>query len=121
MESWKTRRVFTFLAAVATFAALAGVTSTVVSRGATPNESFLLACVWGCLSPLFLGTAYCAGKWSRTQSGDRTRKPFCPRCDYNLRGLSEARCPECGERFTLEQLWSAWVRAYVGVENENEL
>jgi len=24
---------------------------------------------------------------------------FCPLCDYNLRGLSEPRCPECGFRF----------------------
>ena len=23
----------------------------------------------------------------------------CPLCDYNLRGISEARCPECGYRF----------------------
>ena len=23
----------------------------------------------------------------------------CPMCDYNLRGLAEARCPECGYRF----------------------
>jgi hypothetical protein len=23
----------------------------------------------------------------------------CPLCDYNLRGLSEPRCPECGHRF----------------------
>lgn len=24
---------------------------------------------------------------------------LCPRCDYDLRGLTEARCPECGLRF----------------------
>ena len=28
----------------------------------------------------------------------------CPLCGYNLAGLSEARCPECGGRFTLEQI-----------------
>jgi hypothetical protein len=28
----------------------------------------------------------------------------CPNCGYNLTGLSEARCPECGSRFTLDQL-----------------
>lgn len=27
---------------------------------------------------------------------------FCPLCDYNLRGLIESRCPECGYRF----LWT---------------
>ena len=28
----------------------------------------------------------------------------CPVCGYNMTGLSEARCPECGTRFTLDQL-----------------
>src|SRR4029077_14776781 len=28
----------------------------------------------------------------------------CPLCDYNLRGLSEPRCPECGHRSTWDEL-----------------
>jgi hypothetical protein len=28
----------------------------------------------------------------------------CPICGYSLAGLREARCPECGTRFTLDQL-----------------
>lgn len=28
----------------------------------------------------------------------------CPTCGYNLTGLSEPRCPECGSKFTLDQL-----------------
>jgi hypothetical protein len=28
----------------------------------------------------------------------------CPICDYDLRGLVEPRCPECGYRFTWEEL-----------------
>jgi hypothetical protein len=28
----------------------------------------------------------------------------CPNCGYNLTGLSEARCPECGSRFTIDEL-----------------
>jgi hypothetical protein len=28
----------------------------------------------------------------------------CPECGYNLRGLSEQRCPECGRPFTFEEL-----------------
>jgi hypothetical protein len=31
----------------------------------------------------------------------------CPICGYALTGLSEARCPECGARFTLDQLFAA--------------
>ena len=29
---------------------------------------------------------------------------LCPFCGYNLSGLREARCPECGASFTLDQL-----------------
>ena len=31
----------------------------------------------------------------------------CPTCGYNLTGLKEARCPECGSQFTLDQLLEA--------------
>ena len=31
----------------------------------------------------------------------------CPLCGYNLTGLREARCPECGASFTLEELTAA--------------
>ena len=40
-----------------------------------------------------------APDWSAT-SGDVR----CPLCDYDLRGLSEPRCPECGYRFTWAEL-----------------
>jgi hypothetical protein len=29
---------------------------------------------------------------------------LCPICGYNLSGLREARCPECGASFTLDEL-----------------
>ena len=32
---------------------------------------------------------------------------FCPRCGYNMTGLYESRCPECGTRLTLDQLYAA--------------
>ena len=31
----------------------------------------------------------------------------CPRCDYNLTGVTENRCPECGEPFDVESLCRA--------------
>jgi len=33
-----------------------------------------------------------------------SRDILCPLCDYNLRGLSEPRCPECGYRFAWPHL-----------------
>jgi hypothetical protein len=31
----------------------------------------------------------------------------CLKCGYSMRGLSEARCPECGTRYTLDELLAA--------------
>jgi hypothetical protein len=31
----------------------------------------------------------------------------CPTCGYNLTGLRETRCPECGTQFTVDQLLAA--------------
>lgn len=36
-----------------------------------------------------------------------TASVSCPVCGYNLTGLAEARCPECGGAFTLDQLFAA--------------
>lgn len=33
--------------------------------------------------------------------------PTCPKCGYNLSGLTQTRCPECGCEYTLERLWQA--------------
>ena len=30
----------------------------------------------------------------------------CPHCGYNLTGLHEARCPECGTQYTLNELFA---------------
>lgn len=37
---------------------------------------------------------------------------FCPLCDYNLRGLIEPRCPECGYRFSWPELLEAHRRIH---------
>ena len=35
------------------------------------------------------------------------RSVSCPVCDYSMAGLREARCPECGTHYTLDQLIAA--------------
>jgi hypothetical protein len=32
---------------------------------------------------------------------------ICPACGYNLTGLRDCRCPECGATFTLDELFAA--------------
>jgi hypothetical protein len=36
----------------------------------------------------------------------RTLKVSCPACGYDLQGLTECRCPECGEQYTIDQLYA---------------
>ena len=54
-----------------------------------------------------MGRAKPAAAPAPTWAGMATRPddvPHCPLCDYDLRGLTEPRCPECGYRFTWEEL-----------------
>jgi hypothetical protein len=36
-----------------------------------------------------------------------TDEILCPLCEYNLRGLAEPRCPECGFKFAWQELFDA--------------
>jgi uncharacterized paraquat-inducible protein A len=40
----------------------------------------------------------------------------CPTCGYNLTGLSEARCPECGSKFTLNELMALQLKTDKEIE-----
>jgi hypothetical protein len=41
---------------------------------------------------------------ARRLANSGTDAVVCPTCGYNLTGLKESRCPECGTQFTLDQL-----------------
>ena len=50
----------------------------------------------------------------------REHEARCPLCDYNLRGLSRPRCPECGQELKLdvrlaEPFLAAWVTLVVAL------
>ena len=40
----------------------------------------------------------------------------CPACGYNLTGLREARCPECGAQYTLDQLVASTMESHGELE-----
>jgi uncharacterized membrane protein YfcA len=76
----------------------------------------------------FAAVLWCAAtsmRWRETSaerverlSGQSGRALVCPACGYNLTGLREARCPECGAEFTLDALYAAQpARAISDVEN----
>lgn len=61
---------------------------------------FFAAALW------FIGTAWL---WRRTDEITITRGELgdgvlCPQCNYNLNGLKEVKCPECGWTSTVDQL-----------------
>ncbi len=36
------------------------------------------------------------GAWPAGREQERQRQGLCVRCEYDLRGIGSARCPECG-------------------------
>jgi len=108
---WTGRRVALTLISIPA-CALVGVISLVVMAGPAPQDE----------GALFIGSTIAVSIWltvtvliwreTPSERIDRIRRAtngalFCPKCGYNMTGLHEARCPECGTRFTLDQLVAA--------------
>jgi hypothetical protein len=61
-----------------------------------------LAPIW---AALLIVLGYAIGCWlSRNRSFHSEYPPFCRKCGYSLRGLPEARCPECGTEFPSDRV-----------------
>lgn len=87
-----------------------GLLATMVLNG--PDETFV-AFVASTLGILFwLASTVIFWRETPAERADRIAREagrliVCPKCGYNLMGLYEAMCPECGTRFTLDQLYGA--------------
>ena len=95
------------LLAVASGGAFAGLLAT-VSREIPYGIALLLGgggvpIVW-VLATVFLWRETPAERLARMSNLLGHPTVLCPFCGYNLSGLREARCPECGGSFTLEEL-----------------
>lgn len=87
------------------FASLLASTNDSVLTGVLVFSTVLIPLVW-LISTVFI--------WRETpaERGDRIHRSttaaiICPTCGYNLTGLNESRCPECGSGFTLDELLAA--------------
>ena len=89
-----------------------GVVRTLEATGSGPRSEFALGASVGLLV-WTMGTCFL---WAETPQEKRIRErrlpvgPRCLRCGYNMKGLSEAQCPECGARYTLDELLLAPVQ-----------
>lgn len=127
---WTTLRKWGTLL-LAPLALLAGVLlGTLGTAGLWGPEPDLIAFIASTLAILFwLGSTALLWQETAAERAERLRQSAgdavrCPRCGYNLTGLYEAACPECGSRFTLDQLYGAQHReviadaAEAGIERE---
>lgn len=57
-----------------------------------------------------------ASERAQRVSGSSRSTVACPTCGYNLTGLTEARCPECGSKFTLDELIALQPKVEVEIE-----
>jgi len=107
----RTRIVLTAVSVIAAVIPAAFVYGVIVSMEKRADEVAIIvsgmvwALTWLALTALI---------WRETASERRERLArlgvdaiACPTCGYNLTGLREARCPECGSQFTLDQLYAA--------------
>jgi hypothetical protein len=108
---WTRRRVWNTalagLVAVAGGAAFAGALRA-VARALPPGIALLLGgagvpIMW-VLATVLLWRETPAERLARMSSLVGGASVLCPVCGYNLSGLREARCPECGGSFTLDEL-----------------
>lgn len=102
------RRIFTVLAALVALivAALAGTAASfIVSMrpGITTFLGGLLAIVLWLIFTVFIWRETPTERAQRLAASP-ANSISCPTCGYNLTGLTESRCPECGSKFTLNEL-----------------
>ena len=112
---WTPARVGGTVAAAAAAVAVAGVFSLVLASafmngGDTASFALFLGGVLSILlwlfATVFLWRETAAERAARV-AGAGSSAVTCPTCGYNLTGLADARCPECGSRFTLDELLAA--------------
>ena len=107
--AWTALRVTrTLLAAIG--ALVVGLIAGVITAGAISGGEGFGAFVGGVLAILLwlIATVFTwretAAERAKRVAGSSRSAVSCPTCGYNLTGLTESRCPECGSTFTLDEL-----------------
>jgi predicted MFS family arabinose efflux permease len=94
-----------FVACIACGAVIGGVFGAITNEDEVGHivASMTWALLWYGSTPLI----WCERKAEHAaRLGTMGIDMACPNCGYNLTGLREARCPECGSQFTLDELFA---------------
>lgn len=101
------RRLLTLIAGAGAIGFSAAVAILINDAIQVPGAAVMLS---GTLAPIaWVFSTILIWRESRAERMERVRNESagavsCPLCGYNLTGLREARCPECGGQFTLQDL-----------------
>ncbi len=121
---WSPARVSGTAAAAVAAVVVGGAVAAVISAafvGGSEKVGFILflggvlAILLWLVATIFLWRETAAERAARVGAGGGS-SVACPTCGYNLTGLAEARCPECGSRFTLDELLAAQPARVAGAE-----
>ena len=106
---WNGVRVGLTVAAVLLCAICAAIVAGLIAL-ATPNRNGDFAMFVATVLAILLWLVATVFLWRETAAERSARlvgagnAVTCPHCGYNLTGLHESRCPECGTKFTLDEL-----------------
>lgn len=117
---WTPRRIVNTVAA-SMACVLAGLLAGVVLHGSMGQWPEIEPCIilGGCVAVvLWLAVTVLVWRETPRERAERIRlmssgAVTCPHCGYNLTGLSQSRCPECGTTFTLDALFAGQRRESV--------
>ncbi len=82
-----------------------GILADVLMRGG--EEFVIAACILTAIGGsilLITSTAHRVRRGKPILTPEGLPNINCPSCDYSMVGLHESRCPECGTRYTLDEL-----------------
>lgn len=106
---WNSRRVVGTFVSAAIALGVGLVAGVAAAAAASDEESFgafvgsVLTILLWLIATVFVWRETAAERASRVTGSSRLAIT-CPTCGYNLTGLTESRCPECGSKFTLDEL-----------------
>jgi hypothetical protein len=121
--NWNSSRVLrTILAALgaATVGCLAGAATELLANN-NMDASFaifiggILTIILWLVATVFIWRETTAERADRVKGASKSAIT-CPTCGYNLTGLSESRCPECGSKFTLNELMALQLKTDKEIE-----
>ncbi|MCH8054080.1 MAG: hypothetical protein IH895_08475 [Planctomycetes bacterium] len=109
---WTVRRLLLTIVAIVASAVPAVLIGLIIKASLRGQDELAVIIGGMCWAVFWLGSTALIWREDRVERQRRlqavsTGVIHCPNCGYNLTGLEQARCPECGSRYTLNELFAA--------------